>query len=86
MKRELDTLVSIAGDDKSIGDGVESYALETIQNMITMIETSLDRLPHRMKRKRAAVSVEVAGDQGERLYVESPRATRTRTGEPASTS
>src|SRR5271157_3734252 len=72
IKHELDRLVTPAGNDTSIAGGVEQFAIETIQNMVTMIETSLEKLPHRAKQLRAAVSVEVSGDRGERLCLDSP--------------
>jgi len=59
LKRELDRLVTLAGQDESIGDGVESFALETMQNLLMMIEDAITRLPHRQQVSSAALQVEV---------------------------
>jgi uncharacterized protein with PIN domain len=73
IKHELDKLVKIAGDDKTIGDDVEAYAIETVQNMVKLIEESLDRLPHRMQQSNAPVSIEVECDRGQRLPLNGPK-------------
>lgn len=78
IKHELDRLVKVAGDDRRTGDGVEAFAIETLQNMVTMFEGSLDRLPHRTQQSDAAVSVEVEveGERGQRLPLDVPKRAR----------
>lgn len=76
IKHELNRLVRIAGDDRTIGDGVESLAIETVQHMVKVVESTLDRLPHRSHQSEAPVSVEAEGERGERLPIDSPRRAR----------
>ena len=42
IKDQLDRLGKIAGDDRTIGDGVEGYAIETVENLVRLIEQSLE--------------------------------------------
>jgi transcriptional regulator with XRE-family HTH domain len=69
IKQELDRLVRIAGSDESIGNGVEAFAIETIQKMISMIEESIHKLPHRAQQSSSPLSVEVEGDRGQSLLL-----------------
>jgi len=66
-------LAKITGDDTTSGDAVEAYAIETVQNMVKLIEESLDRLPHRMQQSNAPVSIEVECDGGQRLPLSGPK-------------
>ena len=77
IKHELDCLVEVAGNDKEIGEGVESFAIETMQRMLSVIEDSIDKLPHR-SRASEPVTLEVEGDRGQRLPLDSPTRTRRR--------
>ena len=84
IKHELDRLVNVAGDDKAIGDGVESFAIETIQKMVSMIEDSIDKLPHR-SWENAPVTVEAEGDRGRRIPLDAPTQPRKSSKKAAST-
>lgn len=63
IKRELNRLVKLAGDDEAVGDGVERFAIEQAQRMLAVVEEAVDRLPHRA-RSEAGVSVEAEGVDG----------------------
>jgi transcriptional regulator with XRE-family HTH domain len=76
IKHELDRLVKIAGDDKEIGDGVEAFAIETVQRMLAMIEESISKLPHRVQQPTSSICVEVEGERGERLPLDQPKRRR----------
>ncbi len=78
IKHELDQLVRIAGDDKDICDGVEAFAVETVQKLVATIETTLDKLPHRLDQSSSRVSVEAEGERGQRLRTDMPRSVRRR--------
>ena len=65
IKRELEELASLAGDDKLISTDVESFAIKTIANLVRMIEASVGNLPHRAVQEGPPVCVEVHGEQGE---------------------
>ena len=86
IKQELDRLVKVAGDDKAIGDGVEAFAIEQVLSMLAMVETSLDRLPHRVDQGGAALSVEVEGDRGRRLSTDGPKRARRTSKKAVATS
>ena len=76
IKDQLDRLGKIAGDDRTIGDGVEGYAIETVENLVRLIEQSLERLPHRIQQADALVSVEVQCEGGQRLRLDRPKRVR----------
>jgi transcriptional regulator with XRE-family HTH domain len=76
IKRELDQLVELAGDDKSISEGVEALAIKTITRMVGAIEDSISALPHRATESRSRVCVDVEGEQGERLPLDHPKRVR----------
>jgi hypothetical protein len=79
IKHALDGLVRINGDDKDTCDDVEAFAIQTVQNMVTAIESALDKLPHRMQQPSSPVSVEAEGERGQRLRLDLPRSLRRRT-------
>jgi hypothetical protein len=76
IKHELEKLVEIAGNDPEIGGGVEVFAIEQAQNIIAMVEATLDRLPHRIQQGNGGVAVEAEGERGERLPVDMPKRSR----------
>jgi hypothetical protein len=79
IKHELEQLVKTASDDRASGDGIEVFAVETVQNMVKVIEESLDKLPHRTQKTGDAVTVEVEGERGQRLPLDGPkRCTRSK--------
>lgn len=87
IKREVDRLVELAGDDKTIGDGVEALALRMVGDMVQLIEKSLQNLPSRSQaqpHEQAQVSVDVEGESGHRLSLdEGPKRVRRSDGKKA---
>jgi hypothetical protein len=69
IKHELERLVDLAGNDRRIGDGVEKYAMDNVEKYVEMIESTLNKLPHRDQQDRSPVSVEVEGERGERFPI-----------------
>jgi transcriptional regulator with XRE-family HTH domain len=65
IKRELEELVKLADDDKTDGDGVEAFAIETVKEMLTVIERSLDKIPHQRQHTVPEIYVEAEGDRGQ---------------------
>jgi hypothetical protein len=84
IKHELDQLVAIAGEDPTIGRGVETFAVQTTRNMLAVIEQSIDQLPHR-SAERPAVCVEAGGERGGRLSLDPapPKRVRKTRDQPA---
>jgi len=86
IKRELDRLVELAGDDDAIGKGVENFAIKTIGGLVGMIESSLGSLPHLATRADSSVRVDVEGEPGEHLPLDRPKRVRKATRKaPAAT-
>lgn len=76
IKHELGRLVKLAGADRTIGDGVEAYAIDNVGKYIEMIDATLNKLPHRAQQRRSPVCVEVEGERGERLPLDAPKRVR----------
>jgi hypothetical protein len=76
IKHELDRLVKMAGKDETIGQGIEAYAIDTVQKLVRVVEESLDGLPHRVQQSDAAISIEVEGERGQRLPLDGPSRVR----------
>jgi hypothetical protein len=72
----LESLISLAGDDEVICNGVERVAVGFVQGAVAAVEQTLDRLPHRIQPRRPPVSIEVQGQRGSRLAIESPKRTQ----------
>ncbi len=83
IKHELDELVKLAGDDQKIGDGIESFAIDQMQKMVTMIVDSIDKLPHRAGLTSPPVSVEVEENGGKRMPIDSPKRKKRKATLPA---
>ena len=79
LVHEAETLVKLAGEERTIGDGVESFALRMLQNMIVQMFDVIDQLPHRAARKAPPVIVDAQGDRGERLPLDQPLPARRAT-------
>ena len=75
LKRELDRLVKLAGKDHAIAEGVEKLAIETVRGLFATVEELLSKLPDRGQRS-VPVRIEVEGDRGECISLETPRDAR----------
>ena len=86
IKHELKRLVTLAGDDRTIGNGVEAYAIENLEKYVSMIDDTINKLPHRMQQARSSLCVEAQGEGGQRLSFGTQKRVRkaTRKHTPAS--
>lgn len=85
IKNQLSSLAKIAGNDKQIGDGVEEFAIETVQTLVANIESVLDRLPHGVQRESPPICVEAEGRGGHTLNLDAPKNARRVAKKPQST-
>jgi hypothetical protein len=82
IKREIDALVKLSGQDRQIGGAVEAFALDTVGRLITLIEASLEELPHRAQTN-APVSVEAEDDRGQPITLDTSKRTPKRVSKKA---
>lgn len=76
LKREFERLVRHAGKDNAIAEGVEKLVLDTASGLFAMVDDLLSKLPNRAQRSSAPVKVEVQGDRGECISLDTPRPAR----------
>ena len=66
IKHELNSLFKVAGNDQTIEEGVGDLAVETVRNMLSLIDGLIEKLPHKYQSD-IPIRVEAQGEQGRRL-------------------